>query len=297
MLDINITSESDDDPKYKIKYKLKEYLLVKINKYEEEYNNNKIKPGRPNALTNEILLDAFLYVLFEGVTWSVASKLATGVYKYRSTLNRKFNEWVNRGIINDTYNETVNMYLNEHNVDEVHIDSTDIQNKNIPSEYTYKSFKLKKQAIRLTVIGDLNRVPIEYSIDSAKNPDSVLGYNLLMKTNLKFKKNTKIYADKGYQMKEIKNNNILRKTNLKIVVPKRKYKKKKYKTKNYKKIRKRIRHLKQMKDGLKRRVIIEHINSDLHRSFKRIDKIHEKKITTFNAFIQLAMSTILLNKC
>ena len=59
MLDINITSESDDDPKYKIKYKLKEYLLVKINKYEEEYNNNKIKPGRPNALTNEILLDAF----------------------------------------------------------------------------------------------------------------------------------------------------------------------------------------------------------------------------------------------
>ena len=147
MLDINITSESDDDPKYKIKYKLKEYLLVKINKYEEEYNN-KIKPGRPNALTNEILLDAFLYVLFEGVTWSVASKLATGVYKYRSTLNRKFNEWVNRGIINDTYNETVNMYLNEHNVDEVHIDSTDIQNKNIPSEYTYKSFKLKKQAIR-----------------------------------------------------------------------------------------------------------------------------------------------------
>jgi hypothetical protein len=69
------------------------------------------------------------------------------------------------------------------------------------------------------------------------------------------------------------------------------------KQKNYKKVRKRIRHSKQMKDGLKRRVIIEHINSDLHRSFKRIDKIHEKKITTFNAFIQLAMSTILLNKC
>jgi hypothetical protein len=229
MLDINTVL--DDDPKYKIKYRLKEYLLEKMNKYEEEYNNNKIKPGRPNVLTNEQLLNAFLYVLFEGVTWNVASKLATGVYKYRSTLNRQFNKWVNREIINDTYNETVNMYLNEHNIDEVHIDSTDIQNKNIPSEYTYRSFKLKKQAIRLTVIGDLNRVPIEYSIDSAKNPDSVLGYNLLMKTDLRFKKNTKMYADKGYQMKEIKNNNILTKTNLKIVVPKRRYKKKKYKTK------------------------------------------------------------------
>lgn len=293
---LEIKTAFDDDPKCKIKHKLRDYLLIKMNFYTEEYNKNKIKTGRPSVLTNEQCLDAFLYVLIEGVTWSIASKLATGSHAYRSTLNRKFNVWVDTGIINDTYNETVNMYLNEHNIDEVHIDSTDIQNKNMPIKHTYKSFKLKKQAIRLTVIGDANRVPLEYSIDAAHKPDNVLGYKLLINTDLKFKKNTKLYGDKGYQMKKYKNNNILKKTNLKIVVPKRRYKKKKYKTKNYKKIRQKIRHSKQMKEGLKRRVIIEHINSDLHRSFKRIDKIHEKKITTFNAFIQLAMSAILLNK-
>lgn len=287
----------DDDPKYAVKYKLRETLLNKMNSYDNQYNSNKIKSGRPKVLTNDQCLDAFLYVLFEGVTWNIASKLVTGVYKYRSTLNRMFNKWIVRGIIHDTYNETVKMYIKSHDIDEVHIDSTDIQNKNISKDYTFKSFKLKKQAIRMTIIGDTNRAPLAYAIDSARKPDSVLGYKLLINTDLKFKHNTKIYGDKGYQMKAFKNNKILKKTNLKIVVPKRKYKKKKYKTKNYKKVRQKIRHSKQMKAGLKRRVIIEHINSDIHRSFKRIDKIHEKKITVFNAFIQLAMSAILLNKC
>lgn len=238
----------------------------------------------------------FFYVLFEGVTWSIASKLTFDTHKYRSTLNRKFNTWVDRGIISDTYDVLTSSYLEENNIDELHIDSTDIQNKLMPKKYTYKSFKLSKQAIRVTIVGDVNKTPLDYTINSAHKPDSVLGYKLLAKSKLKFKRNTKLYGDKGYYMNKDKKDIIYQRSRLKIVVPKKKYKKKKYKTKNYKPQIKRVRHSKQMKEGLKRRIVIEHLNSVIHRSFKRIDKVHEKKKTTFEAFLQMAMSVILINK-
>jgi len=239
----------------------------------------------------------FFYVLIEGVTWSIASQIVTGEYKYRSTLNRRFNHWVTNGVILDTYEELLDKYLNTHNIDELHIDSTDIQNKNMPKEHTYKSFKLSKQSMRLTVIGDNNKAVLDYSIDKAKQPDSVLGYNLLIKNNINMKNKIRVYGDKGYHMTDKKRNEILKKSKMELIVPKKRYKrKKKYKTKNYKPKRKRIRHSQQMKDGLKRRVNVEHINSHLHRSYKRIDKIFEKKIETFDAFVKLAISMILINK-
>lgn len=48
-----------DDPKYNMKCKLKAYLLEKMNDYDEIYNRNKLKMGRPIVLTNEQCLDAF----------------------------------------------------------------------------------------------------------------------------------------------------------------------------------------------------------------------------------------------
>ena len=80
----------------------------------------------------------------------------------------------------------------------------------------------------------------------------------------------------------------------KLVVPKRRYKKKSN-NKNYKSKRRIIRHSKQMKDWLKKRVKVEHINSILHRSFKRLDRIFDKTITAFDGFIKLAMCMIIIN--
>lgn len=235
--------------------------------------------------------------MIEGNTWGVASKTATGFYKNKSTIYRRYIKWLNAGIFKDTYNEILDEYLNDRDIDEVHIDSTDIQNKNMPKDYTYKSFKLSKEALRLTIIGDNNRAPIDYAIDKAQQPDNVLGYNLLINTNIEFKSKTFIFGDKGYHMTEEKRNNILKKSNLRLIVPKKCYKKKKvYKTKNYKRKIKRIRHSQQMKGGLKRRIKVEHINSNLHRSYKRIDRVHERSIKTFDGFIKLAISMILINK-
>lgn len=239
----------------------------------------------------------FFYVLIEGVTWKIASKLVTNKHNYSSTLNRRFNKWINVGIFKNTYDDILDEYLKNNDINEVHIDSTDIMNKNLSKKYTYKSFKLSKQAIRLSIIGDNNKAPLDYAINKAEQPDNVLGYDFIMNTNLHFNHKTKIYGDKGYKMNKYKIKNMIESKKLQLVVPKKRYKKKKkYKTKNYKPKRIRIRHSQQMKDGLKRRVRIEHINSDLHRSYKRIDKVNEKKIETFDAFIKLAISMILINK-
>lgn len=51
---------------------------------------------------------------------------------------------------------------------ELYIDSTDIQNKCMGKEYTNKSFKLKKQARRLTIISDENNAIVDFRHDEAK---------------------------------------------------------------------------------------------------------------------------------
>jgi hypothetical protein len=285
-----------NDSKADMKKLLKKYLRKKIMESDKKYNEHKIKQGRPNSLTINKCLDAIFYVLIEGVSWEIASKLATKTTKYRSTIHRRYMNWVKRGIIAETYDEITTNYLETHQIDEVHIDSTDIQNKNMICSETHKSFKLSKQALRVTIIGDNDGAPLDYVTHPAKQPDNVLGYDMLIHTNLKFNKQTKLYADKGYYMTDAKKEEILQRTNLQSVVPKKRYKKRTYKTKNYIPKRKRVRHSKQMKEGLKRRVKIEHINSVLHRSYKRLDKLFDKKLTSFCSFINLAISMILLNK-
>lgn len=49
----------NDDPKYNMKHKLKEYLLEKVNALEIESNKNIIKTGRPKSnLSFSLTIDA-----------------------------------------------------------------------------------------------------------------------------------------------------------------------------------------------------------------------------------------------
>ena len=73
----------------------------------------------------------FFYVLVEGCTWNIASKLATNSYAHKSTIYRRYIKWLDGGIFKQTYDEILNKYLTDRTIDEVHIDSTDIQNKNM----------------------------------------------------------------------------------------------------------------------------------------------------------------------
>ncbi len=135
---------------------------------------------------------------------------------------------------------------------------------------------------------------IDYTVEPAYEPDKVLGYQLLKTTNVHPKSKSYVGCDAGYHMTDSDVHD-LRKLGFSVCYSKPKYKKKKvYKTKNYKPPHKRIRHSKQMKNCLKKRYKVEHVNSILHRSYKRIDCVAEKYIGTFCAFVQIAMSMIIL---
>ena len=225
----------------------------------------------------------------------MASKLVFGTYKHKSTLNRRYNELIKAGIIHNTYKELIEMYMKEHTITNVTIDSTDIINANCSKNETSRSFKLHKQALRSTLICDENKIPVAYRTDKAQHNDSYLGYKLARTLYIPDGKVHLLVGDKGYQMNKMKTEYLRIKNKLQLVVPKRQYKKRTYKTRNYKSKVKRIRHSTQMKKALKNRIIIEHVNSVLHRSFKRLDRVFDKSISSFNGFMELAIICMILH--
>ena len=144
------------DSKSCIKLKLKTHLSDRIVQSDNEYMPLKKKSGRPQAISNDICLDAIFYVLLEGVTWEFASKLATNSTNffqkksldkrqriYIIPFNRTYQKWIDRSIFDNTCNDPVQLYKST-TIDEsvYYIDSTDIQNKWMSRKKTYKSFKL-----------------------------------------------------------------------------------------------------------------------------------------------------------
>jgi hypothetical protein len=238
----------------------------------------------------------FFYVLINGVTWKIASKLSTGNFQYEKTLNRIFNKLSNESIFKNIRDELTSKYINNNVIKNLKIDSTDIINGNCNKKETDRSWKLHKQAIKATFITDSNNIPLSYSLDNPKKHDSKVGYDLILNSKLTKDNSERIYisGDKGYTLNKDDAQNILKSKNIVIVTPKKTYKNLRKKNKYYK--RKIVRHSKQMKESLKERIYIEHFNSILHRSYKRLDKIYDKTLKTFSSFINIALSVIILRK-
>ena len=109
-----------------------------------------------------------------------------------------------------TLNRRFNQLIKNNTIDEVYIDSTDIQNSNCTKNNTYKSFKLHKQAIRLSIIAYKNRIPLTYSIQPAYNNDSHLGFKLAKTLKLNDNKEHYLVGDKGYYMNNMKKDYLLK---------------------------------------------------------------------------------------
>lgn len=219
-----------------------------------------------------------------------------GSKSYASTLNRNYNNLIKLGIIDDLYSDIINDYIDNNKIENLYMDSIDLLNGNCNKKFTARSHKLHKQAIRLSLICDDNKIPLIYQTDPARKNDAKLGFELASKFKLNDNKIHYLAADKGYLMKIDKKNKLLKDNNLRLITPKKNYKKKKeYKTPNYKHKITRVRHSKQMKDVLNNRIIVEHSNSILHRSFKRLNKIYDRKIESLNGFIKLAIICMIFN--
>lgn len=209
--------------------------------------------------------------------------------KYSKTLNRRYNELVECNIITDSYNTIVEEYIQENEIHDVIIDSMDILNGNCNKNDIARSYKLHKQAVRLSIICDNEKMPLIYRTDPAHQPDNVLGFELAKKFTLPDNNTHILAADKGYNMNDEKKK-ILKLNNLILVAHKKRYRRKKiYKTKNYKRKIKKVRHSQQMKQSLKNRIVVEHSNNLLHRSFKRLMIVYDKSLKTFNRFVELAI--------
>jgi hypothetical protein len=226
----------------------------------------------------------------------LASKIIFGNYKYRSTLNRRFNELVKNGTVANTYKEIVDKYISENNISELIIDSMDTINGNCNKEHTDISHKLHKQAVRISIIGTKNRIPLAYQTNPARDHDSKLGLNLASKFSINDGKIHYLIGDKGYQMNKENRGKLLKDNSLRLLVPKRKYnRRREYKTKYYKCKVKRTRYSKQMEEALKLRIRVEHTNSILHRSFKRLNTVYDRSMNTFNSFIELAIICLIIH--
>lgn len=200
---------------------------------------------------------------------------------------------IKQGIISRSYDEIRKKYINEHAIENLTLDSTDIMNGNCERIHTSKSFKLSKQALRLNVIATPNRIPLAYQTDAAYQPDCILGFQLMRTVHINDGKTHIISADKGYYITDSNKYLLLRKNKLRLIVPKKKYKRK---SKTTKSMRKHIRHSKQMANALKERITIEHTNSIIHRSFKRIDKVFDKSKYSFNGFVELAFICMIIHE-
>ena len=234
----------------------------------------------------------FFYVLVNGVTWKLASMLVSGNFKYEKTLNRLFNKYSKDNIFRSIYDELDVKYKKNTFIENLKIDSTDIINGNCNKNDLGKSWKLHKQAIKATFIIDNNNIHLCYSLENPTSNDSKVGHELI---NLKLTKNKckRIYlaGDKGYILNKTDNENILKTKNIMMVTPKKRYKNKK-KNKYYKK--KIVRHSRKMEEVLSKRIYIEHFNSKIHRSYKRLDKIFDKSISIFKSFVDIALSIIII---
>lgn len=239
----------------------------------------------------------FFYVLVEGVKWKIASKLVTNSEKHYKRFNYLFNLWSNDGLFKDIYKNKLNNYINNNIIENLIIDSTDIINGNCNRSELGKSLKLSKQAIKASFIVDSNKIPLAYSLCNPTIYDSKAGYKLVLSDDIN-KSDNKIYlaGDKGYNMNKEDRANIKKSKNIILVTPKKIYKKKIYKTKNYKRNVKIVRHTKEMKEILNKRIYVEHFNSTIHRSYKRLDKINDKSLKIFESFMNLALAVIINQK-
>jgi hypothetical protein len=169
----------------------------------------------------------FFYVLINGVSWKIASKLINKPNKF-GTINRRYNEWVKMSLIHDTYESILNNYKLNNPIIESYIDSTDIMNANCNDKCIGKSIKLKKQATKLSFICDQNKVPIsKYQLDEPKLHDSKAGFEVIIQMDVLNNKQTYLAGDKGYIVDKETRVQLLNLKGIKLIYPKKKYTKKK----------------------------------------------------------------------
>jgi hypothetical protein len=236
------------------------------------------KNGRRNKYKLEQYIDGILKVLQFGFSWNNLDFPIKG-----DTLRKKFYKWVKLGIFKKIFNDLLENYLKDNNLEFTFIDSTDIANFNGYLDFGF-GYKIKnKKSIRLTCLIDSNFCPLFYRFDKSSKHDSKIMEDIVNKNQLNlnssYHKPIYIGVDKGYQSNDIKKN--LKKQNIIYTTPVKKNCKKK------------IKLTTKFINCLKKRYKVEHYFSLIKKYFLRITRIMDRSNESYDNFLCM-MSSIMI---
>lgn len=268
--------------------KILKIIKKSTKKYIELFNKSKLtkngkKQGRPIKYDIDTCLNIIFELLAIGGNWLHVCKHMEK-YAYTS-IYKRYRLWIENGIFSQMYAELNKIYCSNRVFKELFIDSTDCLNLNGSTNYVNFGYKFKnKNALKISIIGDENNVPLYYSVDKSSNHDNKIMKQIVNKID-KFNDSVELIADKGYQNDDKFKNKLFKEKNIKLIHPKRRTNKNEYCSKKTKLGKKMLR-----------RLSIEHLNNRIHRSFKRIDRVYEKKYIIFDTFLKIAFSCLIIEK-
>lgn len=220
--------------------------------------------GRKNILDIKDYVDYILFVLITGCSWNDLN-LIPNFKIHCDTIRKKFNKWVLLGIFDNIFNELLNDYISNNNIEHLYLDSYDCINlsgnkSTVALGHKYKS----KNVSKISLLVDKNKIPFAVDIckgnihDNKRIPFICNNLNI----NKSYNKPILICADKGYIINKKLNKYYRKIYNISIVTDKKKQMKKSITIKN--------------KTLLNNRIIIEHFNSIIRRKFKHLTRISDK---------------------
>lgn len=239
------------------------------------YTNNYI--SKKHSL-NDIITE-IIYVLKTGISWrNLRSHINYNSIYYH------FKRFVNNNIFIDAYNSILNSYLQKiKNINGIIIDSSFIQNKFGKGNIKRNKFFKNKKCFKLSIITDFNNIPFSILLANGNLHDSTIfddHKDDILKYKKNIPKNSNFLADKGYISKNI--NNFCTNNNIVYLVPNKINSKKPPFTDEQNII-------------YKKRLFIEHLFARI-KQFRRIALIYDSKFNTYNNFLHLALSIIMLEK-
>jgi hypothetical protein len=214
-------------------------------------------------------VNKFINIFLEKLETNLSWEKLESIYKIsKSQLHITFTKWSNNNVFRNAYESFLKRYSLYIKNDIAYIDTTTIFNKygylDTVGMNTYESKKHKSN--KVSIIANEKGIPLGINIGKGNIHDIKLLMDTLPK-NIFF---NKLYADKSYVSKKLKEN--LLQKNIKIITPNKKNQK--------------VSNTREDQYELKNRMKIEHINNRLKQN-RSLNTRYMKDIKNFESLIYL----------
>lgn len=273
-------------------------LNISFKDYIKSYilKHNIYQPKHNTKYTLDVILDVIEYILITGSSWrSLSLSIFSNKIKWQSFYYH-FDKFTKNNVFENVYNELLNNYFKKNKSGKIKylsIDSSFIKNE-CSKNGAFNGYNKKKRLFKLSVIVDINGVPLSAIVKPGNMSDQKLSYinfdnilvNIIPKTiNNKYKRY--LLADSGYDTidihSKIQSMNITpviwynrRKTIDKTIIERRKFNKKENMI-------------------YKKRIVVENLFSWIYKN-RRVNRRYDKKLSNYKSFLYMAFIKIIINR-